>query len=574
MKQYSGNSKIPGIILLISLLVFTACAEENKSNIDLDNKSLAPRLSGLDILHYPVTTNSPEAQKFFNQGLALAYGFNHAEAYRSFRECARLDPNCAMCYWGAAFVLGPNINASMSAENVPKAWSAVLKALKLSEEDFVKTSEKEKDLISALSRRYAVAPPADRSDLDKAFAGAMRELTRKYADDVFVLTLAGEALMDLHPWDFYTQDGKPREWTGEILEVLRAALELDEKHIGANHLYIHAVEASDKPQLGLPSADNLRDIIPGAGHLVHMPSHTYIRTGAYFDAYKVNKLATKSDESYFGQLEDQGFDIADPAYRYAYYPHNYHYQMFAASMIGNRNKALMAAESTRKAVSSTVGTELMREYGWSTLQHFYSIPVFAMIRFGMWDEILAEHIPDIELLYPRAVLHYGRGLAFAHKEEIAKAGAELKKLKVIMANRDLEKMTIWDLNSGEKLMTIAENVLSGEISAKQGNYDTAISYLKTAMEIDETLTYDEPPAWLNPTHHRLGALLLDAGKPKEAEEVYLRELKRFPENGWSLMGLKLSLEAQGKNKRSRDIQARFEKAWQHADVEIAGSLIR
>jgi tetratricopeptide (TPR) repeat protein len=558
-------------ILVVSSLILVACTErDQKSEIKKEDKPLSPFISGLEIVHYPVRTNNPEAQKFFDQGLALTYGFNHAEAHRSFLECARLDPDCAMCYWGIGFALGPNINAPMFGDNVPKAWEALQKALQYSENG----GEKEKDLISALSKRYGETPPPDRSHLDAAFADAMRELAKKYPDDVFIVTLTAESLMDLHPWDYYTKDGQLKEWTPEILDTLQAALKLDGKHPQANHLYIHAVEASNTPELGLASANNLRGIVPGAGHLVHMPSHTYIRTAHYADALTVNELATQSDESYFEQLRAQGFDIVDSLYRHMYYPHNYHYQMFAASMMGNKEKALKAADNTRKAMLTETGTELMKQPGWSTLQHFYSMPVFVRIRFGVWDEIIAEQFPEKDLLYPRAVLHYGRGLAFASRGDIEKANAELKSLKEILADEDLDKMAIWDLNRGPTLITIAKEVLLGEIAAAKGDYETAIFSLLAAMEIEEALIFDEPPSWTSPSRQRLGAILLAAGKPVEAETVYRRELKRFADNGWSLMGLQLSLEAQGRHEEAKKVQARFKDAWKDADIAINASVIK
>jgi tetratricopeptide (TPR) repeat protein len=523
----------------------------------IDPDRIAPLLPGMGDLSMKITTSVPLAQTFFNQGLVLSYGFNHAEAARSFREAARLDPRCAMCWWGAALVLGPNINMKMEADAAPAAWEALKKAQELAPG----ASAPEQDWIEALSHRYAEDAVEDRTSLDVAYADAMRALAEKYPDDVNARVLMAEALMDLHPWDFWDRDGRPREWTPEILEAIEAAMSMSPGHPGANHFYIHAVEASKDPDRALDAAGRLDAAVPGAGHLVHMPSHIYIRTGRYQQAIEANERAVASDNEYVTQCHAQGI------YPLGYMPHNRHFLWVSATLAGNRATAFDAA----RGIAGSIDTQKMREEGLGTLQHYWSSPLWAWIRFDAWEEILAYPEPDEDLVYPRGVRRFARGMAMASTGRLDEAAAELAALKTLAADPALEKVTIWDINNTTDLLAIAVEVLTGEISAKQGDTATAIAHLRKGVALEDSLNYDEPPPWSNPVRENLGAVLIAAGKAGEAERVYREDLERFPENGWSLFGLEASLRAQGKSAEADEVKARFEKAWAHADTTLTSS---
>jgi tetratricopeptide (TPR) repeat protein len=347
--------------------------------------------------------------------------------------------------------------------------------------------------------------------------------------------------MDLHPWDYWGKSGKAKPWTPEILEVLEYVLEQNPHHLGANHFYIHAVEASKSPDRGLPSAERLGDVVPGEGHMVHMPSHIYIRVGKYHEGTLANERAINSDDSYVTQCRAQGI------YPLAYVPHNHHFLWATATLEGASEKAIAAAKST----SAKVDTVMMRQPGYGTLQHFRVIPLYAYVRFGKWDEILAYPKAADDLIYPQGVWHYARGIAFARTGRFEEAERELSLIKKISVNPTLDDITIWDINRTDQLMEIAVNALAGELAAARGNYKKAISHLQAAVEIEDSLTYNEPPDWFFPVRHSLGAVLIEAGRPADAERVYRTDLETFPENGWSLFGLKKSLELQNKKNRGR-----------------------
>ncbi len=538
-------------------LLKSAVATEIGGSLTESTTRTAPLFDNLGNYHHPISTSSELAQRYFDQGLILAYGFNHAEAARSFREAARLDPNCAICYWGVALVLGPNINAAMEAEAVPEAWQALQKAQELSEN----ASEKERAYIQALTKRYSSQPVENQKANDIAYAKAMREVQRRYPDDLDAATLFAEALMDTMPWQYWTKDGEPKPETGELLATLESILERNPDHPGANHMYIHAVEASPNPDRGIASADRLRNLVPGAGHLVHMPSHIYIRVGRYHDAVLANQRAIEADQDYVTQCHAQGI------YPLGYMPHNHHFLLASAAIAGESELAIQAAHHT----AAMADQKMMREPGYGTLQHYYSIPLYTLAKFGKWDEILAEPAPAEDLKYPTGVWHYARGLAFTAKGQPQEAAQELAQLKAIAADPSLEKVTIWDINTSSSLLNIASEVLAGELAAKQGDYENAIAYLETAVSLEDNLNYDEPPPWLSPVRESLGAVLLEAGRAAEAERVYREDLKRFPENGWSLYGLAQSLRVQGKAEEARTVQARFEKAWKYGDATLSAS---
>ncbi|HEX9252660.1 MAG TPA: hypothetical protein VF870_10485, partial [Ignavibacteriaceae bacterium] len=366
------KSRLVLLPIIILVLTFTKCSPGPKGQ--------APLFTNLGSHHFPVTTNSELAQKYFNQGIILAYGFNHEEAFRSFKEVARLDSNCAMAYWGMAYVLGPNINLPMDSGVIHTSYEAIQKAILMLDDE----SQREKDYVMALSKRYSNEKLDDRTPLDQAYSDAMRELAKNYPEDLDAATMFAESIMDLHPWDYWLKDGTPQPWTPEILSTLEGVIEKETNHHGANHLYIHAVEASKNPERGLASADRLRFLAPGAGHLVHMPSHIYIRVGKYHEGSLANMRAVKSDEEYINQCNQQGF------YPLSYYPHNYHFLWATATLEGDSKTAIDAALKT----SQKPPDSLMDVCGYQTLQHFAVIPLYAYVTFGKWDEIMQYKEPQ------------------------------------------------------------------------------------------------------------------------------------------------------------------------------------
>lgn len=568
MKKQSRNgvvnvqwvSTVAVLLLLVAGISGPAFSQqETDKNDHLFEEQMAPLLDGMGDHHFETLADDKRVVRYFDQGIMLSYGFNHAEAERTFRQVALLDPDNAMAWWGVALVLGPNINMPMQPDAVPKAWEAIQKAQALQ----ANATQRERDYINALSRRYAENPLEDRSVLDQAYAEAMGKLAEKYPNDLDAWTLYAEALMDLHPWDYWAKDGTPRPWTPRILEVLEYVLERNSEHPGANHLYIHATEASKTPEKALASANRLRKAVPGAGHLVHMPSHTYIRVGNYHEGTLANQRAVEADNEYVTQCRQQGI------YPLGYVPHNHHFLWATATMEGREQVSMEAAYSTAEHVN----TDMMREPGFGTLQHYRVIPLYGSVRFGRWDEILSYPQPDQDLIYPRGAWHYARGMAFVGKGQLEKAETELNKLKTIAADERLKEITIWDINTTQELMQIGSRVLEGEIAARKENYERAVTLLQEALEIETQLAYNEPPDWFFPVRHNLGAILLKANKPDEAEQVYRADLEEFPDNGWSLFGLWQSLKAQGKTKEAAEIQQKFEQAWKYADVELKSSRV-
>ena len=519
-------------------------------------QATAPLFNGMGDHHHSITTKSAQAQRYFDQGLILAYGFNHAEAARSFRQAIQLDPDCAMCHWGLAYVLGPNINAKMEDDAIPESYAAMQQALQLAKN----SSKSEQAYISALAKRYTNKPLEDRSSLDLAYAEAMEQVTQQDPDDLDAATLYVEALMDTMPWDYWTEEGEPKPATQKVLDTLESILQRERNHPGANHLYIHAVEAV-RPQQGVAAADRLGNLVPGSGHLVHMPSHIYIRVGRYHDAAIANQKAIAVDNDYITQCHAQG------VYPLAYVPHNHHFLWFAATLEGDSQLATEAG----KNVAAMVDPQMMREPGMGTLQQFYSVPLFTMIRFGQWDEILAVTQPKADLKYPTGLWHYARGLAYANQGKITQAQQELEELDLLAHDPELEEVTIWDINTTQNILKIATEVLTGEIATKQDKYPSAIAHLRQAVELEDALNYDEPADWSTPARQYLGAALLNNKRYAAAEQVYREDLAIYPNNGWSLFGLVQSLKAQKKDSEAQTIQQQFESAWQYADVQLTAS---
>lgn len=532
------------------------CAPEKTTDDDwYSSGKKAPKFEGLDGIDFRITTKNPEAQQYFNQGMMLAYGFNHAEAARSFYEAIRLDSTCAMCYWGYAYVLGPNYNAGMEPGNFERAYASVKKAESLK----ANVTPLEKELIHAMVQRYAENPPEDRSPLDLSYSNAMKKVYEKYPDVADVGVLYAESLMDLHPWDLYEKKTKePKAWTPEIVKVLENLIEMDPDHPGAHHFYIHAIEASATPERGLASARLLETLVPGAGHLVHMPSHIYINTGDYHLGTLSNKSAVRVDGEYVTACHAQG------SYPLALFPHNYHFLAATATLEGNSADAWMAAKKIREKTSE----DIMLEPDWGTLQHYHSIPFYIAVKFAMWDTILALPVPAEELIYPRAVSHYARGMALLGKQDVAGSEKELAALRKLAADSMLHSITIWEINTTHDLMQIAVNVLAGEISAQKKQYDEAVRLLNAAIAIEDMLNYNEPPDWFFSVRHNLGKALLKSGRFAEAEIVYKEDLLTWKKNGWALYGLHKALLKQGKTGEAVEVLQQFDNAWQYADYKL------
>ena len=533
-------------LLMVMSLVAAAAPEQ----------PIAPLLEGMGNHHHDITTDSPQAQRYFDQGLVLSFGFNHKEAARSFRQAQTLDPACAMCFWGESLVLGPNINAGMDVAENPRAYAAVQRALALKDS----ATERESAYIEALAERYAEQAPDDRSALDQTYAKAMGKVAERFPDDPDAASLYAEALMDTTPWDYWEDDGSPKPVTRTILATLESVLAEHPNHPLANHLYIHAVEKV-YPERGIAAADRLRDLVPGAGHLVHMPGHIYIRVGRYAEAVLANEKAIVADDAYIAQCHAQGL------YPVAYMPHNHHFLAAAASFIGKSGKALDAARHTQAHQDQ----QLMREAGYATLQHYWALPYFVMVRFGRWDALLAEPKPAEDLIYPTGIWHFARGLAQARAFDLDEARKSLAALTWIANDPEMSATRIWETNTMAQILAIAREVLAGEIAMEDCQPDAAVEHFATAVRLEDELTYVEPSDWYVPARHHLGLALLAVERPAEAEAVYRKDLEIYPDNGWSLVGLEQSLAVQRKTAEAKDIRLRFERVWARADVEIEGS---
>jgi tetratricopeptide (TPR) repeat protein len=505
----------------------------------------APLFDNLGNHHHPITTRSPQAQRYFDQGLTLTYAFNHPEAIRSYTEAARLDPTCAMAWWGVALSYGPNINKPMDPADAPRAWEAITRARELAKN----ASEREQAYIAALAKRYAKDAPADRSALDKAYADAMRELHRKYPDDLDAATLFAESVMDTSPWDYYTKDGNPKPGIDQAVAALEGVLKARPDHAGACHYYIHAVEAA-QPARAMGAADTLLHLVPGAGHLVHMPAHIYLRMGLYREATVANELASTADESYISQCNAQGF------YPATYYPHNVHFLWYTNSMEG---RSVAAVEAAKKIAAHAGHMKLSEE------ERLRPLLAMVYVRFGKWDEVLAQPLPPPEQPFASAMSHYTRGLALAGKgqtDDAAKEYAALRQVADGEAARSLDNPQF----PGGTLLRLAVHDLGGQLATKKGEHDKAVEELQQAVALEDELPYMEPPFSYLPMRHGLGAALLAKGDAAGAEKVYREDLKRHPNNGWSLLGLAQSLKAQNQPERADEVMEWFRIAWLRADV--------
>ncbi|MEP6708099.1 MAG: hypothetical protein ABJC05_11300 [Pyrinomonadaceae bacterium] len=514
--------------------------------------AIAPRLQKLGDHKFPVSTKNAQAQLFMNQGLNLSYAFNHAEAGRAYREAERLDPNLAIAFWGEALALGPNINAPMDPTAEPKALEAMQKAIALK----AKATPREQALIDALKFRYS-GRAEDRRANDVAYADAMRKVHLQFPGDPDIAMLYVESVMDLRPWGYWTRDGTPYERTAEVVALTEETMARNPNHPGALHLYIHLMEAYAAYKAE-PAADRLLTLMPAAGHMVHMPAHIYQRVGRFADAVKSNELAIAADEDYISQCHAQGL------YPMAYYPHNLHFLWFAATAEG---RSKLAIDSARKAASK-VDDETLKAV--PLLAGFRVVPYLALTRFGKWDEMLREPAPPATSAYLRGQWHYARGTAFLGKGQTSAAEDEFEKLNETMADKSLDS-PLFSPNTGRNILSIAQEVLGGEIAASKKNYDAAIAHLERAVRLEDALVYTEPAEFHYPPRHALGAVLLEAGRPAEAETVYWEDLRRNRENGWALFGLMQALKAQNKTDEAALVEARFKKAWARADVTLNSS---
>ncbi len=548
------------VVMMVSMSVTGAAVAQSDSDLErwktdprLSEGQIAPLLSGMGAHSHPVTAESPRVQKFFDQGLNLVFAFNHAESVRAFREAARLDPDCAMAYWGMALAHGPNINRRMGEEDAKNAYLAIQKAISLK----AGVTQEERDYIDALAARYSSDPSAERLEFDKAYAQAMGRLSSKYPEDLDAATMHAAAIMNVRPYaghEYWNKDGTPREGTEEFVSILESVRTRDPDHAGGQHYYIHAVEASQNPELALPSADRLAQLVPGAGHMVHMPSHIYIRVGRYADASESNVQAVAVDEDYIVQCAAQGI------YPLGYYPHNIHFLWASSSREG---RSRVCIDSARKVASKV--PEEHREVA----LRFLAPQHYALTRFGKWDEILVEPEPSGNLAL-KAVWHYARGMAFQAKGNMDDAQGELSHLIELSATEEVQEARA-QANPAPMVLTIARHVLAGEIAAKKGYFDKAVSHLDTAVRYEDGLIYTEPPDWYFPVRQSLGAVLLEAGRAYEAEVVYWEDLRKNPDNGWSLFGLMQALSSQGKKEQAKEIEMRFERAWSRADVVLTSS---
>ena len=550
------------IPVAVCLLLSGSCSRGHHDEGQLSDRTregrLSPLLSNLGNYQREVTAASPEAARFFSQGLVLVYGFNHAEALRSFQEAARIDSKCGMAYWGQALALSPNINDSAIGEDREQQGSV---AIKKARENKSGLSPVEAGLIDALSARFTDAAKPDRKQLNQAYADAMKALYSRFPDDPDVATLYADAVLNTMPWDYWSKDGKPRPGIPEAIAALDRAKLVSPDHPGAHHIYIHALEASQNPDLAVPSAEKLGRLVPGAGHLVHMPSHVFIRVGRYAEASAANRQAIVADEDYITQCRAQGI------YPAAYYPHNIHF-LFATLSMEGRGKETM--EAARK-VADRHTHEDMKDPSFGFPHLLRAMPLFGMVRFGRWEEILKEPDPGEDLSFVRIIRHFSRGYAFIARDDVNSAEAELRDLKTAAKDPRLAELKIFDVNDLSKLGAIAENLLAAQIAAKQKRTADAVALAQKAVAIEDGLLYSEPPDWPIPPRHFLGAILLEAGKGHESEAVYREDLNRHRNNGWALKGLAQSLKAQGQSKEAGETEAQFRKAWAGADVQITSS---
>jgi tetratricopeptide (TPR) repeat protein len=498
-------------------------------------------------------TREPRAQRYFDQGLAMAFGFSAAESARAFRAAARADPRCALCWWGLAWSLGPSINADMA----PEASAEVAEALERARSSAA--SPRARALVETLSVRHRRGAGA--RDLDEeGYATAMEAAAERHPRDADIAFLAAEAWMNLHPYDWWAPGGAPRPWTAAIVKRLDQALAAAPRHPGALHYKVHLYESSSRPAAASGAADALRDLVPGSAHLLHMPAHIDMRTGRYAEAVAASERAIEADRRYLAEVDAQG------AYRVGYAAHNHHFLWAAAAMQGRSRLALEAARAAYTVACGPRG----RDFATATLQHLAALPLYAQVRFARWDEILRGTLPpDTREPYPLAVWHFARGMAYAKTGKTGEARAELRRLGRLAGDPALTQAKVKNINTAASLAAIARNTLAAEIARAAGDASAAVALLRAAVAIEDGLAYDEPHLWLAPARHALGEALLAAGRPAQAERAFREDLAHYPENGWSLHGLARALRAQGRAGEADAADARQRAAWREADFALA-----
>ena len=504
-----------------------------------------PLYNNLGTYTHPISSRVPKVQQYFDQGLRLAYGFNHDEAIRAFTEAARRDPNCAICWWGVAYSHGPNINNPMDSANGAAAYVAIRKARAV----MAKASAPEQAYIRALSARYGADPTRDRAKLDSAYARAMERLAADYPADNDAASMAAEALMDLRPWNYWA-NGAPQPGTTRLLALLERALKANPQHPGACHFYIHAVEAA-QPQKAVACAERLAALMPGAGHLVHMPAHIYIRVGRWNDAIRANQHAVHSDEQFIADVKPTGL------YPLAYYPHNHHFLAFAATMAGQSALAIKHARLVRQNIPLDVAA------GVPPLQPLVAYPHLTLVTFGRWDDVLREPAVPANLTLANAYITYARGVAYAAKGDSMNARRAAQNLRANAAKFTDEPF--------KTALGVAQHALLGEIDFRAHRLTAAEQHFRMAMKLEDAMLYTEPPDWYYPIRHSLGAVLLRQNRAADAERVYREDLRRFPDNGWAMHGLIASLRGQGKTAEAASAQAQLQRSWQQSDVKLTSS---
>jgi tetratricopeptide (TPR) repeat protein len=505
-------------------------------------------LPGLGDWRHPISTKAPSAQQFFDQGLRLAYAFSLDEAVRSFTEATRLDPSCAMCWWGVAYALSPNINLPMTAEAESKALVAIRNAQRLASG----ASESERAYIDAMARRVGEPAGADRAARDSAYATAMAAVARRWPDDVDAQVLHADAMLNLRPWNQWTPEGAPQPGTLEVVAILERAVKAAPNHAGACHFYVHTVEASLQPERALPCAERLPRLMPGAGHIVHMPAHVYLRVGRYADAARANIAAVEADRRYVSSSAKSG-----DFYPTFYPAHNEHFLWMTYVLSGQRAKAERSARALTQSVSVADAKAN------ASLEAFLAVAPLTPLRFGDWARVLAEPAPPAELRYLRGMWHYARGMAHAARGDVSAASVELDSVRAIAASVPASMIII--LNPAPAVLELAASVLAGQVALAQGRPDVAVTHLRDAVRRETALTYDEPPPWYHSTRHLLGLALLEAGDARGAEAAFRDDLRIYPENGWGLAGLERALRQQNREREANEVAARLRTAWRDAD---------
>ncbi|NNF22021.1 MAG: hypothetical protein HKN67_08770 [Saprospiraceae bacterium] len=560
-ERQQHNNLADGRILEANLLA--ALDLENKFistcgpiNYNYFNYSVdAPILEGLGSHSLTITNSNERSQIYFDQGLNLTYGFNHTEAHRSFKQAAKISDKAAMAFWGQAYALSPNINDSnINQKRRKEALTAISSAIELLDG----ASKLEKELINALNARFVINDNGEIEVDNESYMKKMVIVAEQFPDNPDVLTLYAASIMNTMPWDYWSKNLVPHMNTLRAKEALETAIAINSKHPGAHHYYIHLTELPF-PERAAKSGDALAPLMPGAGHMVHMPSHAYIRVGRYFDAAVANMKAIKADEGYISQCYSQG------TYPLGYYPHNIHFLWYAATVMGDSKTAITAAKKTSEKVSTGQLSEM--EY----MQEFASIPIQAYVRFGHWNEILTIPYPGHNVKHMKLFWHYARGLAFVRKSLLGEAEEELDSLKKITEDKSYENIFA-SINNSSDVATVAYHVLAGELFASKGNSEIAKDHFKEAILKEDALKYTEPPSWHLPVRHNYGAFLLDQGQFEEAENIYNEDLKIFWNNGWSLIGLHSSYLGQGNASKEKEIKTRFEESWQYADIKIERSV--